>query len=100
MPLYALRNTKGKGHPRLRLYGNKNYKRKKYASKSHNALQDVSLSLNVPQPSIEPREQPVLTNTELNSKLQLLDSLNGTYIRLHKVLLSLRIAIRLDPFLL
>ena len=88
IPLYAFRNTKGKGHRRLRLCSNKNYERKKYASKSRNVLQDVSLSLNVPQPSIEPREQPVLTNTELNSKLQLLDSLNGTYIRLHKVLLT------------
>ena len=72
---------KGKGHRRLRLCSNKNYERKKYASKSRIALQDVSLSLNVPQPSTESREQqPVLTNTELNSKLQLLDSLNGTYV--------------------
>ena len=97
--LYAFRNMKGKGHRRLRLCSNKNYERKKYASKSRNALQDVSLSLNVQQPSIEPREQSVLTNTELNSKLQQLDSLNGTYIRLHEVLVSLCIAIRLDPFL-
>ena len=75
------------------------YERKKYASKSsHNALQDMSLSLNVPQPSTEPREQPVMITTELNRKLQLLDLQNGTCIRLHKVLVILCIAIRLDPF--
>ena len=80
---------KGKGHRRLRLCSNKNYERKKYASRSRNALQDISLSLNVPQQSIELREQPVLTNTELKSKLQLLDLLNGTYIRSYRVLVTL-----------
>ena len=80
---------KGKGHRRLRLCSNKNYERKKYASRSRNALQDISLSLNVPRQSIELREQPVLTNTELKSKLQLLDLLNGMYIRSYQVLVTL-----------
>ena len=74
MLLCAFRNMSGKGHRRLRLCSKKNYERKKYAAKARNALQDLSHPLNVPQPSVEPREQPVSNTTELNSKLQLLDS--------------------------
>jgi len=62
------RNSSGRGHRRLRLCSKKNYERKKYASK---ALKDVT---NVTEDGME---EPVPTLAILNTKLQLLRSLNG-----------------------
>lgn len=67
----------GKGHCWLRLCSKKNYERKKYQERYHDAPNYARPDA-PHQSSVESSNDSVSMITELSNGLQLLDSLNGT----------------------